>query len=368
MAYVRTGLTAYTRENFTRRLINPYARFHPMMAFMGLVSVERLTRLGRPRTPAVFGDLAQLGRGELRRLGHSNAIFWNFQDYEPNDGSTVKHRDVTPTASVFGEDNAGMTEVRWAHYMEPMKVGKSSLDDATGPSAIMSIMDNATAITFERLLKRVNADLLSGTLTAAQQNLVRWESVIGLDHVLTRNNTYARLLRSSHDQLNPIAVVAGTDTATTAVSLDLIDIINHGNATVNGRASRSPDGQGCNLHFVHPVLWQSLKEESAGLYSIVLPSMPNNAMIGSKRPAIRYGDNWITYDDTMATTEMNSTRIESWVMEVDPRYNFVPQPFVQKSEHEEGGEFIEWSLVHAKLRHSNREPWINAQTTGLTAN
>jgi len=368
MAYVRSGLTAYTRENFTRRLMNPFARFHPMLTFMGLVSVERLTRLGRPRTAAVFGDLAQLGRGELRRLGHSNAIFWNFQLYEPNDGTSVKHRDVTPTASSFGEDNAGMIEVRWCHYMEPLKVGKSSLDDATGPSAIMSIMDNSTAITFERMLKRVNADLFTGSLTAAQQNLVRWESVLGLDHVCSPNNTYGRVNRTTHTDLNPVAITAGTDTDTTAISLDLIDIINHGNANVTGRSQKSPDGQGCNLHIVHPRLWQSLKEEAAGLYSIVVPSMPTNAAIGSKRPAIRYGDNWITYDDTMNSSIMQSTRIESWVLEVDPRYNFVPQPFVAKSEVEEGGEFIEWSQLHAKLRVSNREPYLNVETTALTPN
>ena len=183
MAYVREGLQAYVRENFTKRLYNPFARFNPMLSYLGLSSVEKLTKLGRPNTAAVFGDLGKLGRGEIRRLGHSSAIFWNFQKYEPNDGSTVAHRASTPTASTFGEDNAGQIELRWTHYMEPMKVGKSSLDDATGPSAIMSIMDNASAITFERLLKRVNEDMLNGTLTAAQQNEQRWSSLLGLDHV-----------------------------------------------------------------------------------------------------------------------------------------------------------------------------------------
>tara|TARA_R100000808_G_scaffold728_3_gene3530 strand:- start:14587 stop:15711 length:1125 start_codon:yes stop_codon:yes gene_type:complete len=372
MAYVREGLQAYVRENFTKRLYNPFARFNPMLSYLGLSSVEKLTKLGRPNTAAVFGDLGKLGRGEIRRLGHSSAIFWNYQKYEPNDGSTVAHRDSTPTASTFGEDNAGQIELRWTHYMEPMKVGKSSLDDATGPSAIMSIMDNASAITFERLLKRVNEDMLNGTLTAAQQNDQRWTSLLGLDHVMTSGNTYGRVNRATESDLDPLIIDATTALDTTAISLDLIDVINHGNSTVTGRAAKSSDGQGCNLHIVHPRLWQTLREEAQGLYAIEVPKMPGNAAVGTQRPAIRYGDNWITYDDNLkiagaaTTTTMFSTRLESWVLEVDPRYNFVPQPFVLKSEVEEGGEFVEWSQVHAKLRLSCREPWLNCKTTGLT--
>ena len=371
MAYVREGLQAYVRENFTKRLYNPFARFNPMLSYLGLSSVEKLTKLGRPNTAAVFGDLGKLGRGEIRRLGHSSAIFWNYQKYEPNDGSTVAHRDSTPTASTFGEDNAGQIELRWPHYMEPMTVGKSSLDDATGPSAIMSIMDNASAITFERLLKRVNEDMLNGTLTAAQQNEQRWTSLLGLDHVMTSGNTYGRVNRTAESDLDPLIIDATTALDTTAISLDLIDVINHGNSTVTGRAAKSADGQGCNLHIVHPRLWQTLREEAQGLYAIEVPKMPGNAAVGTQRPAIRYGDNWITYDDnlkidgTATTTTMFSTRLESWVLEVDPRYNFVPQPFVLKSEVEEGGEFVEWSQVHAKMRLSCREPWLNCKVTGL---
>lgn len=372
MAYVREGLQAYVRENFTRKLFSPFAKFRPMLTYMGLNSVEKMTKLGRPNTAAVFGDLSRLGRGELRRLGHSSAIFWNYQKFEPDDGEVVLHRGSTPTASTFGEDNAGMLELRWTHYMEPMKVGKSSLDDATGASAIMSIMDNASAICLERLLKRVNDDLLDGTLTSAQQDLVRWEKMLGLKHVLdsttAEKSVYGRVDRSVETNLKP-ALLTHTQLGATAVTLDIVDVINHGGNpggdAVEGRAARSPDGAGCNLFLVHPKLWQKLREEAEGRYTIQIPSAPGNAAIGARKPAIRYGDSWITYDDGIDTAEMLATRIESWVLEVDPRYNFVPQPFVLKSEVEEGGEFVEWSQVHAKMRLSCREPWLNCKVTGL---
>ena len=369
MAYVREGLQAYVRENFTRKLFSPFAKFRPMLTFMGLNSVEKMTKLGRPNTAAVFGDLSRLGRGELRRLGHSSAIFWNYQKFEPDDGEVVLHRGSTPTASTFGEDNAGMLELRWTHYMEPMKVGKSSLDDATGASAIMSIMDNASAICLERLLKRVNADLLSGTLASGNQDLVRWESMLGLEHVLAQNNTYGRVERSVETDLNPALIAAGSQLASTTIALDIVDFINHGGnpsgTAVEGRAARSPDGSGCNLFIVHPKQWQKLREEAEGRYTIQIPELPGNAAIGARKPAIRYGDSWITYDDGVTASELLATRIESWVLEVDPRYNFVPQPFVLKSEVEEGGEFVEWSQVHAKMRLSCREPWLNCKVTGL---
>ena len=378
MAYVREGLQAYVRENFTRKLFSPFAKFRPMLTFMGMNSVEKMTKLGRPNTAAVFGDLSRLGRGELRRLGHSSSIFWNYQKFEPNDGEVILHRGSTPTASTFGEDNAGMLELRWTHYMEPMKVGKSSLDDATGASAIMSIMDNASAICLERLLKRVNTDLLSGTLTEAQQNLVRWESLLGLEHVLdtttAAKNIYGRVDRSVETNLRGAALTGGSggsDHVPAIIGLDLVDYVNHGGTPgsgtqVEGRAARSPDGAGCNLHITTPKLWQKLREEAEGRYTIQIPSLPTNAAIGARKPAIRYGDSWITYDDDVTAGSLLSTRIESWVLEVDPRYNFVPQPFVLKSEVEEGGEFVEWSQVHAKIRLSCREPWLNCKTTGLT--
>ena len=361
MAYVREGLSAYVRESFQRKLENPFARFRPWLSFLALVSVERLTKLGRPNTAAVFGDLSGLGRGELRRLGHGTGMHFNFIKYEPNDGATLSHRGSTPVATVFGEDNAGMMETRWAHYVEPMRIGKSSLDDATGPSAIMSIMDNTTSITMERLLKRVNDDLLSGTLSADQQNLVRWPNLLGVTHLLTADNTYGRVDRQVETNLNPVVINYGA-----AVDLDLIDKINHGATGIVGRAQKRPDGQGCNLHVVHPAKWQVLRAEAEGMYSIQIPSAPTNAAVGAKRPAIRYGDNWITYDDDLPVAEMYSTRIESWILEVDPRYNFVPQKFVLKSDVEEGGEFYEWSNIHAKLRLTHRQPWLNVRTHNLS--
>ena len=367
MAYVREGLSAYVRESFQRKLENPFARFRPWLSFLSLVSVERLTKLGRPNTAAGFGDLSGLGRGELRRLGHGTGMHFNFVKYEPNDGATLSHRGSTPVATVFGEDNAGMMETRWSHYVEPMRIGKSSLDDATGPSAIMSIMDNTTSITMERLLKRGNDDLLSGTLTAAEQNLVRWPNLLGVTHLLTADNTYGRVDREVETSLNPV-VIDASDTAVLAdrlIDLDLIDKINHGNGAIVGRAQKSADGQGCNLHVVHPKLWQVLRVEAQGMYAIQIPGSPTNAAVGAKRPAIRYGDNWITYDDDLPQTEMYSTRIEAWILEVDPRYNFVPQKFVLKSDVEEGGEFYEWSNIHAKLRLTNRQPWLNVRTTNL---
>jgi hypothetical protein len=368
MAYIREGLQAYVAEYFMRKLHNPFAKFRTFVYYMGLRSQEGMTRLGRPRTTAVFGDLSGLGRGELRRLAHSTDHFIPFQKSEPSAPTdpAVAYRGATPTASSFAEDNAGMMSTRWTHFMEPVKVGKDSLDDASGPSQIMSILDNAASITMENLLKRINDRLINGTRTQAQQNVNRWQDLLGVSHVLTTNNYYGRVDRSVETDLNPLNIAAGTDTSSSIVELANIDLVNDGNSTIVGRASKSPDGGGCDLHIVHPKLFGPLREEAKGTYTIHYNGIPGHAGIGHRKPAIEYGNNWITYDDGVPNSEMWSLRLKSWYLELDPRYNFVPQPFKLKSANEEGGEHYEWSLVHAKMRLTCREPWLQTKTTALT--
>jgi len=370
MAFIREGLHAYVQELLQDRLYSPYAMFRPMMTFMGLVSQETRTRLGRPNTAAVFGSLEGLGRAAQAQIGHSHAIFDPYQKTEPNDGETIEYRGATPTAANFSEDNAGMLETRWVDYREPMKIGGHALDFATGPSQVMSILENATNITFERLIKRINDDLLDGTLTAAQQNENIWSAVLGLDHYCTADNTIGRVSRTAETNLQPITVDATSQLSSTAIKLDLIDYINHGGnpsgTAIAGRAPRSPNGRGCNLHIVHPKLWQPLREEAEGRYSIEIPKAPGNVDIGAMNPAIRYSGSWITYDENVTNTEMLSTCIEEWMMEVDPRHNFSAQPFKRKSENEEGGEYYDWSSINATVRLRCRRPWMNAKTTGLT--
>ena len=368
MAYKREGLPAYVKEYFFKKLYNPFANFRPFLYMLGLMSVERMTKLGRPNTTAVFGDLAGMDKAERRNLGHSTEHYFSYQKWEPDDGGTVAHRGATPTATTFAEDNMGQAATKWTHFAEPNKMGVSSLDDATGPSQVMSIASNASKITWEALLKRINNSLINGTLTQAQQqDDVRWDDLIGISHVLTTNNFYGQVDRSVETDMNPLNIAAGTDLDSTAVSLDIIDIVNDGNNTIEGRASKSPDGSGCNLHMVHPNLFAALKQEAQGVYQIHQGGIPNHPIGGAKFPCIEYGGNWICYDRGIPTDEMWSLRLASWYLEVDGRYNFQPQPFKKKHENEEGGEMIEWSLVHAKMRLTCREPWLQTKTTGLTA-
>ncbi len=368
MGYKREGLAAYVAEYFSDRLHNPYAKFRPFLYFLGLVSQERNTKLGRPNTTAVFGDTSRLGRGEKRRLGRSNEIYFSYQKTEPSDGDRVEHRGTTPVAGTFMEDNAGQIANRWTHFMQPVKVGKHSLDDATGPSAIMSIMDNASAIAWEALLKSVNDRMLNGTLNQTnQQDKKQWTDLLGIDHVLTANNYYGQVNRATETNLNPLVITAGTDTDSTVVELAVCDAINDGNETITGLASKSPDGSGANLHMVNPREFAKLRQEATGSYQIHVGGIPGHAAIGHRKPIIEYGSNWITYDDAITAGTWYALRLESWLLECDGRYNFTPQPFVLKSAQEEGGEHYEWSQVHARLRLSCREPWLNCKGTGFTA-
>ena len=367
MAYKREGLAAYAQEFFMRKLHNPFAKFRIFLYFMGLNSVESMTKLGRPRTPAVFGDVSRLGRGERKQLAHSDEIYFAYQKSEPTDGSRVAYRGSTPTAGSFSEDNAGQLAMRWTHFMQPIKVGKHSLDAASSGSQIMSIMDNASAIAWEAILKSVNSRMLSGTRTQAQQADKIWEDLLGLDHVVTANNYYGQVDRSTETDLNPLVITAGTDTDGTVAELGVCDVINDGNSTVTGRAGKSPDGSGCNLHIVNPRELATLRQEAQGTYQIHYDGIPGHAAIGHRKPVIEYGTNWITYDDDVTAGTWYGVRLESWLLEVDSRYNFRVQPFVLKSAVEEGGEHYEWSLVHAKLRLTCREPWLQCKGTGFTA-
>ena len=368
MPYLRPGLQASVLEYFSTQLLNPFAKFRTFVYYLGSQNQERKTRLGRPNTTAVFGDLSGMGRGERAKLARSTEHHFRYRKAEASAPAVpgVAYRGAMPQASAFAEDNRGTAATRWTHFAEPVKIGKHSLDHASGASEVRSITEEAAQETMEDLLKRINDRLINGTRTQAEQNATVWQDLLGVAHVLTQNNYYGRVDRSDITTMNPINITAGTDISSTIIELSNIDVVNDGNANIQGRAQRSGDGKGCDLHIVRPNLFAALKEEASGTYDIAYNGIPGHAGVGADMPAIKYGRNWVVYDEDVPSGEMWSLRLKDWLLEVDPRYNFVPQPFKLKSAQEEGGEHYEWSLVHAVMRLTCRRPWLQAKTTGLT--
>lgn len=368
MAYLREGLAAYAKEYFDSQFLSPFAVFHPLPYVLSLYSGNEAKNIGRPGFGAVLSTLP-MGEGERAMLAHSHERYFSFAKRDPNDGAFVGAGEETPVASSSAHENAGQYATRWSEVMEPIKIERHALRMARSRSEVMSIVETQVALLKDRLYRRLNTAMWSGTLTQAQQDDPVWKNLLGLTHVMgTSNNYYGRVDRSVETNLNPKALVAGTDTSSTKISLELIDIVNVGNATfTTGLAARSSNGRGATLHITTPSLWQTLRKEAHGLGSIRYDGIPNHPFGGFKYPFIEYNGHYIFPDESCPSGTCYHVNPDTWLMEVHPMDNFRFQEFVAQDETEMGGAWVEWSKINLMLRFSCRAPYLNAVTTALTA-
>ena len=370
MAFVRDGLTAVCQDYIEKKVNNSFVQFRPMLYFMGLRTAEGNRKLGRPGTAAVFG-CGNMSQAKVQTLAKSYNIQHRYAKTEPNDGARVEYRGATPTASAFSEDNYGTTEFRWTQYTEPMKVGNHILEMAKEDLLLtQSIYEDAMNETWERLNKRINADVWAGTLTAAQQNKTMWsDGVLGVTHTLTASNTYGRVDRSVETTLQPL-VVDATALATTVVTLDVNRQINvggvFGSTTITGLAGKSDNGRGADVFITTPTLWNALASEAEGRFSITQNGIPNTAIAGFNYPVIHKDNVYFTYDPDCPSGQMYALNLDTWLMEIQGERNFKVNPWVNSATTVEGGAEYRWSNITATIRMSCTKPWLNARIHGLT--
>jgi hypothetical protein len=387
MGYLREGINAHVREFFDTRLKSTFIQRNPLLYFLGLNSFEGMTKLGEPgaknpKSAAVFGG-ASMGKAELEsKLGSIGRTF-KYEKTEPNDGTTVQNGGSTPVASGFAEDNQGMSESRWVHFREPLKIRTHSLMFAQGEAAIGSIVEESAQPVWRRFQKRINTMLWFGGTgatgssvnmnTQALQDEVLWREPLGLIYTLTANNIHNRVNRTTVTQLNPKVIAAGTAFGDTIVNLDINRLVNNGyvdrtsSAAVDGMANNSPNGRGVNLFITTSALFNELasQADARGIHQIV-GGMPNHSVTGFEYPILEHDGVYYVWDKDCPAGTMIGLDLESFLVEVAPQANFSFTGFTDKSKTEEGGGLYEWGNYESIMRVSCHSPWLNVRITGLT--
>lgn len=370
MAYIREGLSAHVQDNISPKVSSSFTLANPIFYLLGLSTPDGRNNLGRPDVSAVFGSMGK-SKAQIETLAGTMDHQIRFVKAEPNDGAAVSYGGNTPTASAFAEDNFGTARTRWTHFMEPIKVRAHALEMARGETAVRSLVDDATNPVWERFVKRVNQAFWTGTRNSSQQNVNVWEDLLGLQHTLTANNVYGGVDRSVETALNPSSLVAGTDTASTVVDLDLIRKINHGftkasSGTFTGLAMRSANGRGANAIVTTSTLWQELASQAEGRYQIHTNGIPKAGLAGFEFPVIEYDRSFITYDPYCPSGEMYALNLDTWMVEIQKGHNFKFLGFQPKWLNEEGGGYYEHGLFSAMIRFTCSAPWLNCRVSGLT--
>ncbi|MEM1098846.1 MAG: hypothetical protein AAGH92_08650, partial [Planctomycetota bacterium] len=254
-----------------------------------------------------------------------------------------------------------------------------SLDAAKGESAIGSILDNSSGQVWNRFLKRVNNLLWNGGTNlngsandmnaALKQNAKLWSEPLGLRYAVgTQNNLLGRVDRSVETQLNPFVLTGGANGVPSIVDLDIIRIVNNGGTNHVGRLNMNPNGIGCQLFIVDPLLFNELKAQAEARGINIYPDgVPGHPMTGFRNQVIDHDGVYITLDKDCPAGTMYCLDLDSILMEVMPGYNFKWSGFTKKSETEEGGEDYEWGKYCVKFRMGWRCPWLSGVVTGLSA-
>lgn len=383
MAYVRDGINAHVKDFLLTKLNSSFIQRNPLLYFLSLRSAEGLGKLGQPKAATIFGG-ANLGQSKVMEMIGSTHVQHRYQKAEPNDGSGITDGGSTPTATSFADDNVGTTEVRWTHFMEPIKINKHSLEAAKSEHAVGSIVEDSASPVWNRMLQRVNTMLWYGGTAAngssvdmdstTEQDRVIWKEPLGLKYAIgTQSNIYGRVDRATETILNPFLINSSTAFDTTIISLDLNRSVNNGyvdatsSTAVDGLANKNPNGIGCNLFITTSALYNELaaQAEARGIRQHI-GGIPNHSITGFQNPIIEHDNVFYTWDKDCPSGTVYCIDLDTWLMEVAKGHNFEFLGFTDKSVTEEGGAYYEWGNYSAKIRPSCTMPWLNGTVTNLT--
>lgn len=383
MAWIQENVDTYVKTLISPTLHSDYTVSKVLLAILAGQDVQSKDRLGDPQNGVTFGG-RKLGRARKASLNGSYNHEFRYQKSQVDAPSTVDRAGATPTASGFAEDNVGTAETRWNQKMGPVKLRQDTLDEARdvggkmGKIKIADAMEEAISFTLQRMLEDKQADLWTGTLTVAQQNSRKWDNLIGVQHACddgVADSTfinYGRVDRTVETELkgtvNAAAdLVTNGHLASTKVELGLIRKI--GNTSSIGGPNLKSTGAGVHdLVITTPDLWNVMADE-ADDESVIHRSdkmPPALAVHGFQNPIIMKDNTLVIFDTDCPSGEMYNLSTRSWLYEVQGGHNWKLAPFRKKWEHEEGGEYYQWSNLDVKDRLTCVEPGMQVKTTGLT--
>lgn len=371
MSYVLDALNVHVQENILERVHSSFTLGNFLFGILGLSTPDSKNDLGRPKTSVVFGGVKMTTAQVEEMLGNRNLQI-PYVKSEPNDGGYVEDGGVTPTASANAAANFGSAEFRFTHVMEPMTVNKHDLDLARGDNAVRNVADTAMQPVWERFVKRVNQGFWTDTLTSTQQNAKVWPGFLGIDHQLTTNNVFGRVDRSVETALNPLLINASTQLDTAVVDLDLISKVNVGftdalGASIVGLAGKSANGSGANCWIVPANLYQTLRDQAKGSYTIYNNGIPKTGLAGYRFPIIAIDNSYVVYDPYCPASTMFGLNLETWMVAIQSGHNFKWGGFTDKAKTEQGGEYVLWGNFDFMGMLVCLQPWLNCQITNLTA-
>ena len=373
MGYQLSGMNAHARELLFDRIYSPFVLFQPIFYFLGLSAGEKMSSIGQPNTSTVFGG-ASLGKAQAQVDNHSARAEIAFVKTEPSAGETVSNvGGTTDVAGEFAEDNVGTTNFMWTVYNRAVKIRTQSLEDAQSAQAVDAVVEKAVKPILDSWLKGIAGDLRTGAPSVAEMLQPLWPNQMGVGTVLTANNTFGQIDRAVETQLNSLAIVAGTNTPTTAIDIDSNNTVNVGftrsndSAVVNGLAQTSENGIGCNLFLTTPTLWNSLRQQAGTQYQIHTSGIPGHSIAGARIPVIEKDNVWYAWDHGVTAGEMWCLNLDTWAIEIHRNHNFAFTGFRSKWLDEEGGAMYERGLYHAQLRMRCFQPWNQCRWTSLVA-
>ena len=385
MAWIQENIDTYVKTLIQPTLHSDFTVQKVLLAVLAGQDVTSKDRLGDPQNGVTFGG-RKLGKAQKASLNGSYNHEFRFQKSQTDAPSTVDRAGATPVASGFAEDNVGTAETRWAQKMAPVKIRQDTLDDARnvggrmGKIKIASAMEEAISFTIQQMLEDKQADIWTGTLTAAKQDDRKWDNMVGVQHAVSDGSSsgetafidYGRVDRTVETQLQSNVNLAATLVtngflASTKVELNIVRKI--GNTSSLGGPILKANGAGVHdLVITTPDLWNVMADE-ADDETVIHRSdkMPAAVAVhGFSQPLIMKDNSVIIYDTDCPSGELYTLSTRSWLYEVQSGHNFNMSTFKKKWELEEGGEHYQWANLDVKDRLTCREPWLNTKITGLT--
>jgi len=379
MAFNPEKSLTYTRYLVMKRLISAHTRANTTCALVCGQRVAGMSKLGDPNAGAFFGG-KNLGIGKRAEiLGSANHVIRR-QSEQADESEGVGLDGDIPSATKFGDEMVDLAATHWSDFWVGMRVHKDRVDDAKGDTAIASVFEETVAMYLDQKLATKNKNLITGTLSASQQDEYTWTNNIGLIHAISDGvgaesayAQYARKDRTVETYLKANVVAAATLVtngvlANTVPTFEMFRAVRY--ITTYGAPALKIAG-GAKCWGLPPDLWivlaNALDDKSSIYFSAGQPIPQYGIMTGMDQPSFMKDDMLFYIEQDLPAGTAIGLTLEEICYEVQKGNNWVVEPWVPKWKYEEASKKYYWSKIHCKDRLTLKDLRGFTKITGLTA-
>ena len=378
MSWNVEGVDTLTLRHVRPKLHANFLQTHPKVYALGLTQLDGMSKLGRVNTPAMFGG-GWLSQAQVQKRQGDAYVEIRYRKKELTSGFGAVTKDGTmPVASEYGDDQYGHGKIAWAHGAYTIKLRQAAIDraDDAGDLAVENLLRTELDIGLTSINNRVATAIQTDTVTQTQQLDTAeylWPGLLGINHTFTANNYYGMVDRATETMLNTLAIDAAADLPSAQVSLDLFRYIDTGfkrrtsQEDVLGLRFRSGLRAGVMCHFCNVELFQELRNQAEGRYTVHTQGIPNHPFGGARFPVIEFDGQYIFPDPKVAAGCIEHLNMGTWILELNKNYNFkgsgwhpIHETLVGAGTKREQHYTWEW-----EWRLSCEDPWLNAKTSNL---